>query len=788
MLGNFSFGDYFKREAILWAWEFLIKEMRIEPERLHVSIHQSDQEAYGIWRNEIGLPDQKIVRLGDKTNFWPSNAPAEGPNGPCGPCSEIYYDQGIVTGEGHSCSVEHDCGRFAEIWNLVFTQFDRQEGGKLVPLKNKNIDTGMGLERLACVIQEKKTNFEIDLFTPVIKNIKTILRWKEETGHITRLYSIADHLRAVAFAIADGVIPSNEGRGYVVRKLIRRAIWHAHELTGREQIGRPLLYSSVNQIVDVMRSAYPDLLSAQKNIEDTVRGEEDRFLRTLENGLALLEEKIKTARKSGKNKLSGEEVFSLYDTYGFPDELTRRIATEQGVEVEQKGFDRLMEEQKKRAKEASAISGAIFVSTNLEQRLHRLPQTKFLGYESHEAKGKVLLFQRDGDQGMVVLNQTPFYAESGGQVGDQGYLRAKGLEARVEDTQKKDRYTLHRIQLMKGKIKEGMMVTAVIDEKRRARVMRNYTATHLLHAVLRETLGPHVRQLGSLVAPDRLRFDYSFSRVLTEDELLQIETRTNEEILKDTPVRKEVKDYETAKKGGALAFFGEKYGSRVRIVSVPGISKEFCGGTHCDRTGQIGAFVILNESSIASGVRRIEASTGEGALEYLRRIRSQMQEVSRKLRTTPQEVVGKVEKLQERLKRIEKEGSQIPGTTADPKSLLAGAEQIGKYRIIFEECSGLEKRDLRHLSDSLRSLTKQTIWMLYTKSGERTQYVVGLSGDLKESSLDSREITQNLSTLVSGSGGGRKELSEGGGSDPEAFTRSKSEILDQLKAYLSGRN
>lgn len=788
MLGNFSFGDYFKREAILWAWEFLTEQMGLEAGRLHISVHQSDREAYEIWREEVKIPGQRITKLGDKTNFWPANAPADGPNGPCGPCSEIYYDQGAGPGRAHPCSVEHDCGRFAEIWNLVFTQFDRKNGGELLPLKNKNIDTGMGLERLACVVQGKKTNFEIDLFVPIVKEIKSILRWSGGADQMTRVYAIADHLRAVAFVIADGVIPSNEGRGYVARKLIRRAVWHAHELSGRKQIGRPVLFSGMCHVIESMKQAYPDLLPAQKNIEDTVRGEEERFLRTLEKGLALLNEKIKTAKRSGKNSLSGEEVFALYDTYGFPDELTRRIATEQGVEIAQKGFNRLMEEQKTRAKEASAISTAIFASTDFEQRLHGLSQTKFVGYENCEVKGKILLSQMEGNRGIVVLDQTPFYAESGGQVGDQGYLKAKGFEARVEDTQKKDRYILHRIGLLKGKIKVGMKVTAMIDEKRRSAAMRNHTATHLLHAVLREILGPHVRQLGSLVAPDRLRFDYSFSRPLTEDELLRIETRTNEEILKNTPVHKEVKDYETAKKVGALAFFGEKYGSRVRIVSVPGISKEFCGGTHCDRTGQIGAFIIVNESSVASGVRRIEALTGEGALEYLRQLRSQIQEVSRKLRTTPQEAAERVEKLQERLKKIEKEGPQTSGTTFDSKSLLEKAEQIEKYRIIFEECEGAERRDLRHLSDSLRSFTKRTVWLLYTRTAEKTLYVIGLSGDLKESNLDSREIAQNLSALVSGNGGGRKELSEGGATDPEAFTRSKTEILNQLKAYLSGKD
>ena len=659
MLGNFSFGDYSKKEAIRWAWQFLTEDMKLSPERLRVSIHKSDDEAYEIWRNQIRIPETWITRLGDKTNFWPSNARLEGPNGPCGPCSEIYYDQGeSVCSKPRECGISHECGRFAEIWNLVFTQYDRREGGKLVPLKNKNIDTGMGLERLACVVQKKKTNFEIDIFEPLIKQAETLLRLgtgKQNKDRISHLNAIVDHIRAVSFAIADGVIPANEGRGYVIRKLIRRAVWHAHQLIPGKTFEEPTLYRLVPTVVEVMKGGYPDLGGAQKNIQDTLKGEEDRFLRTLDTGLELLREKIDTAKRKGEKKLSGEEAFLLYDTYGFPDEITRSIAKEEGLEIDQAEFERLMEGQRTRAKGTSPLVQSIFVTTDFDKLLHALPPTEFLGYETHHGKGRILLSQTEGDRGIIVLDRTPFYAESGGQVGDQGTLKGKDFEAAVADTQKRDAYHLHYVQILRGGAREGLEVETRVDSRRRDAAMRNHTATHLLHAVLREVLGNQVRQLGSLVAPDRLRFDYSFSRPLTEEELLKIESRVNEEIYKDSTVQKEVKKTEEAKSEGALAFFGEKYGDKVRVVTVPGISKEFCGGTHCERTGQIGAFVIVSDASIASGVRRMEALTGEGALRHIQKMRSQIRQAAEKLRATPVELVERIEKLQQRMKQLEKE-------------------------------------------------------------------------------------------------------------------------------------
>lgn len=788
MLGNFSFGDYFKKEAIEWAWEFFTTTMRLPKERLRVSIHQSDDEAYGIWKNSIGLPDKSITRMGDKTNFWPSNAREEGPNGPCGPCSEIYFDQGKESvKDRHECSIEHDCGRFAEIWNLVFTQYDRQDGGKLVPLAQKNIDTGMGLERLACIVQKKKTNFETDIFDPINQAVKENLKLSDKSAKSAfHIYAISDHVRAVTFAITDGIIPANEGRGYVIRKLIRRALWRAHQLLGRE-LREPFLYKVASDVIEVMEKAYPELRKAEGNIKGTLKGEEERFLKTLETGLALLKEKIRAAKKKGEKNLSGEEAFLLYDTYGFPDELTKVIAEGEGLEIDQKGFEELMEGQRKRAKGTSPLVQSIFVTSELDKRLHGLQATEFLGYSTHRARGRVLLVQRKGNRAIVLLDRTPFYAESGGQVGDQGMLMGPGLEANVEDTQKKDKYVLHSIRVVKGKIEEGMEVEAQVDSKKRDQAMRNHTATHLLHAVLREVLGKQVRQLGSLVHPDRLRFDYSFSRPLTQEEFSRIEQRVNEEILKDTLVQKEEKGFDDAQKEGAIAFFGEKYGKKVRIVTVPGISKELCGGTHCERTGQIGSFVITSDSSIASGVRRIEALTGEGALRYVQILRSQVNLAAERLRTTPAELVERIEKLQEKAKKLEKEGKENRAPSVDPKKLLESGEKAGGYTLILEKIDGAGKEELRKVSDLLRSQAKRAAWFLLSSADDKVSFLIGLSADLKDEAIDAREISKQIVSLIDGSGGGRRDLVEGGAKDVELVEKNWKTLTTVLKSYLKGK-
>jgi alanyl-tRNA synthetase len=782
MLGNFSFGDYFKEGAIEMAWEFLTKELKLDPKRLRISVHNSDDEAYKLWSEKIGIRKDWIYKLGDKDNFWPANAPKDGPNGPCGPCSEIYYDQNPSLGDGGDLEQtfeEQEDGktvkrkRFAEIWNLVFTQFDRQDGGKLVPLAQKNIDTGMGLERLACMIQGQKTNYEIDIFRPINEKIEELLlgKGKKVTGSTRmHLYAISDHARAVTFSMADGVIPSNEGRGYVIRKLIRRALWRAHQIKPMQELD-PFLYQLVPTIASVMKT-YPELKDAAASIAATLKGEEERFLDTFETGSKLLENKLAQLKSK---VLPGEVVFELYDTYGFPDELTNMILQERGMEIDKKGFDKAMDEQRKRAKDTSKMKGDIFATTDLEKVLHSLPPTEFTGYHALEGEGKVLHVELDGKKGIVILDKSPFYAESGGQVGDYGVLKGN-FEAKVTDTQKKDKYSVHYIELISGTPKAGDKVKGIVDKNRRERSMRNHTATHLLHAALRNILGPQVRQLGSLVAPDKLRFDYSYGQALTAEQIKQIEDSVNAEILKDTDVSKEEKELEEAKKEGALAFFGEKYGKTVRVVSIPGYSKEFCGGTHCDRTGQIGSFVIVSDSSIASGTRRIEALTGEGAIEYLRNLKSQITQLSQTLKTTPDKLAERTSKLKKLEKEVEKGGSQGQVTASSEKSASIGGRQFTASSYKELTVDGLRKQ-----SDYMRSSTAKTVYFLAAENEDKIQFIVGLSHDLLKDGLDLRDFGKKVAQILEGSCGGRADMVQGGAPNKGQLAKTLDEIVNAAK-------
>jgi len=654
-------------------------------------------------------------------------------------------------------------------------------------VEKKNIDTGMGLERLACILQNKKTNFEIDIFEPINRDARKCLKLTKAAEH--HIYAISDHVRAVVFAMADGVVPSNEGRGYVIRKLIRRALWMAHQaLRGDKEksfkeVSDPFLFRVAPTVIDVMKGAYPDLKETQDNVQNMLRSEEERFLATLETGSTILAERIDRIKKEKCKVVPGDVVFELYDTYGFPDELTRVIAHEEGLGIDQARFDHLMEAQRKRGKQASQISSSIFFTSELEKKLSSLPANKFLGYQKLSAEGKVLFTDIRKGKGIVVLDQTPFYAESGGQVGDQGVLENTKFKGKVLDTQKKDQCILHAVEIEKGGIKPGDVLKASVDESRRNQAMRNHTATHLLHAVLREIFGKQVRQLGSLVHPDRLRFDYSFSRALTEEEISLVERRVNEEILLNKSVEKEEKDFDRAKQDGAIAFFGEKYGDRVRVVTVPGISKEFCGGTHCERTGQIGAFVITSETSIASGVRRIEALTGEGALAYVRKLRHQMRAAAERLRTTPQDLSDKITKLQERAKQLERAGGAVTGGL-DAKNILKNSEPVGSWHLIIERFGVIPCEELRKISDTLRSQSKRTVWLLLCQSDEKIHFLVGLSADLKGGALDAGEIAKKTASILGGSGGGRKDLAEGGGPDPEALEKNWETISAAVKSYL----
>ncbi len=783
MLGNFSFGDYFKKEAIEWAWEFLTEKLQISKKRLRVSVHKDDDEAYKIWRDQIKIKPEWIYKLGDKDNFWPSNAPKDGPNGPCGPCSEIYFDQDPSQGDGGTAEDK----RFAEIWNLVFTQFDRQNGGKLVPLAQKNIDTGMGLERLACVLQGKETNYEIDTLRTINDAVESAL--KVNQANLPKnlkysVYAITDHLRAIVVSMADGVIPSNESRGYVIRKLIRRALWHAHKIIAPKPLEGAFLFKIVKVVVAVLRNPYPELADAEASITQMMRAEEERFLEALEKGLNILNDRLKSL--NGK-MLHGEIVFELYDTYGFPDELTRMIAEERGLEIDQKGFERLMEEQRKRAKDASKISGSIFVTSEIEKKLAALPATKFLGYSMLESKAKIIFADIKDGKGVMVLDQTPLYAESGGQVGDHGILKGKNLEAKVIDTQKKDSLNLHIVEILKGSAKTGDEVSVMADKKRRDAVMRNHTATHLLHAALRNLLGDSVRQLGSLVAPDRLRFDYSYGKPLSAEQLRAIEESVNAEILKDTPVSKEEKAIEIAKEEGAIAFFGDKYGDKVRVVTVPGYSKEFCGGTHCDRTGQIGLFLIVSDSSIASGTRRIEALTGDGALAATRGYRDLLGSLCQDLKATPEQLGERIEKMRKTIKQLEKDRDKGHASVLDAKELLAGAKKAGSVQWAAYLGKSVPMNQLLPVSDLLKNEGKKTVYLLAAENDEKVHLILGMSRDLAESSLDLRELMREIGPLTGVQGGGRRDLVQGGGENHGQLQKEWALLEDKAIAFLASK-
>lgn len=781
MLGNFSFGDYFKKEAIEWAWEFLTRTLSIPKERLRITVHEKDTEAFDIWRKVIGLPEDWIYLCGDRSNFWPANAPTDGPNGPCGPCSEIYFDQNP---DIRGTPVD-DSGKFAEIWNLVFTQYDRQDGGKLVPLANKNIDTGMGLERLACVLQGKASNFEIDIFVPIHEAILQALGLDTEKVETKKLYTISDHLRAAVFSIADGVVPSNEGRGYVIRKLIRRAIWQAQQLMPEQKLAKPFLFKAASSVIRVMAKAYPELRDAEENIRMVLSQEEERFLRTLDDGLRILKGQLADFRKEGLKTVPAETVFELYDTFGFPGELTRGIAESEGFAIDHAGFERLMEDQRTRSKEGSKISSEIFSSSGLDKIPANIPATTFLGYDKLQAKATILWHQTEGAQATVILDQTPFYAESGGQAGDQGLIEGSGLQLKVIDTRKLDKYFLHQVEVLQGSLAEGVAVNASVDTARREDIMRNHTATHLLHAALRNTLGSSVRQLGSLVAPDRLRFDFSFGRSVTPDELRTIEKAANDQILLDTPILKESKTLEEAKKEGALAFFGDKYGDRVRMISIPEFSKELCGGTHCDRTGQIGLLLITGESSVASGVRRIEAVTGSHALCYVRSLQDQISSISRTLKVGPADIPARIAKMMESMKAQKKAGTQASGNLADVKSLLGNARPAGSCRMVTARLENAGIPALRDLANRLREEGQKLVFVIATSQEEKLHVIVGLSADLQKTPLDMKALFGRLSATLNVSGGGRPDLVQAGGPDRGQFEASKAAVEDIVAAYLT---
>lgn len=778
MLGNFSFGDYFKEEAILWAMEFLTDVLRIPPDKLRVSVHRNDEEAYRIWTDKMKVPPAWVAKLGDKSNFWPANAPLDGPNGPCGPCSEIFFDQGEQYGcKMPDCGVDCDCGRFAEIWNLVFTQYDRQEGGKLLPLVAKNIDTGAGLERIACVLQGKRNNFETDGLAPLVESVLT--RFGLDPKNIKSrealqfARTIVDHGRAATFAIADGAQPSNEGRGYVVRKLIRRAVWRGKSLAGDIRM-KPFLAALAQEIAQRMSSPYPYLLQEMAHIRMLLDGEEERFLETLEDGKKVLRRIIDETRNRGSGEISAEEAFKLYDTYGFPDELTVALAGESGLTVDVRGFEALMEKQRQMAKDGSKIADSIFVTQDIPPALTNQPATKFLGYDTLNASGTVLFSDLKGNEGWIVLDQTPFYAEQGGQVGDHGEMRWNGGSARVLDTLKKDLWSMHRVKIEYGAILKGTTVDLSVDAERRWKIRRHHTATHLLHAALHKVLGPHARQLGSLVSSEKLRFDFSHPKSLTVDEIKEIENFVNSAILSDLPVTVTLKSLNDARQEGAIAFFGEKYKEEVRVVQVSAnLSKELCGGTHVDRTGEIGILLITSESSVASGTRRIEAVAGSAALEYSRENQAKLGKIADLLKCSKDDITQRIGKLQSKVKELEKKPQAKASGTGNIAALTETSLDIKGIKVIVHELRDVEVNDLRGITDQIRkSMSAEFLVVLFTTIADSVKFVVASSSEKADASRIAARVAQGLE----GSGGGKKEFAQGGSKRPD--------LVDKVRSYL----
>ena len=764
MLGNFSFGDYFKKDAIKFAWELITQEYGLPKEKLWVTVYQTDDDAYNIWANDIGVPKERIVRIGDKAggkryesdNFWQM-----GDTGPCGPCSEIFYDHGEGIPGGPPGSADADGDRYIEIWNLVFMQFNRDEAGTLHPLPKPSVDTGMGLERISAVLQHVHSNYEIDLFQALIKAAARETSTKDLTNNSLKV--IADHIRAVSFLIVDGVIPSNEGRGYVLRRIARRAMRHGYKL---EQKGL-FFYKLVVTLAEVMGDAYPELRANQTRIEQIIKAEEERFAETLEHGMKILEGKL----VGGEKMLDGETAFMLYDTYGFPLDLTADITRERGVNVDQAGFETAMKQQRDQARAA----GKFKVAAGIE---YKGDKTQFVGYEKLTQQAKVIALYRDDvsvdqlnseETGTVVLDTTPFYAESGGQVGDEGELMHADYRFAVRDTQKVQADVFgHQGVLLKGTkpMRVGDSVSAQVNEDMRGRTMRNHSATHLMHKALREVLGSHVAQKGSLVDAYKTRFDFSHQAAISAEDLSRIETIVNGEILANAATQAKVMPIEAAQKTGAMMLFGEKYGDEVRVLEI-GSSKELCGGTHVARTGDIGLFKILSEGGVAAGVRRIEATTGVGALEYVQKLDNTLNEVALALKSQPAELTQKIGAMLDQVKTLEKELARLKSKMASSQGddLADQAQDVKGVKVLTAQMDGADVQALRETMDKLKDKLKSAAIVLSSVADGKVTLIAGVTAD-QISKVKAGELVNFVAQQVGGKGGGRPDMAQAGGTDP----------------------
>ncbi|MET0052848.1 MAG: alanine--tRNA ligase [Candidatus Thiodiazotropha sp.] len=783
MLGNFSFGDYFKRDAIRYAWEFLTQTIGLPADKLWVTVYEDDDEAADIWLKEIGVDEKRFTRIGDKPggkrfesdNFW-----SMGDTGPCGPCSEIFYDHGEAIWGGPPGSAEEDGDRYIEIWNLVFMQYNRDAEGNMTPLPKPSVDTGMGLERLAAVLQHVHSNYEIDLFAHLIEAAAKLTGCTNLEEKSLRV--IADHIRSCAFLIVDGVLPSNEGRGYVLRRIIRRAIRHGYMLGVQEAI----FFKLVEPLCREMGDFYPELVKQREQVEKVLRLEEERFAQTLEQGMKILDEAIQDLKGE---VIPGETVFKLYDTYGFPKDLTADIARERQLSIDEIGFEKAMAEQRKRAQEASHFSMSDAVELGLEQ------ETLFSGYERLEDQARVVALMKDGesveqleagDQGMVFLDHTPFYAESGGQVGDQGTLEGAGVLFEVDGSRK---YTggvfAHIGKLEEGTLKLGDPVKAQVNAYTRQATALNHSATHLLHAALRTVLGEHVAQKGSLVDPERLRFDFSHFEPITREQLQTIEQMVNEQIRHNHDVQTRIMSLDMAKQSGAMALFGEKYADEVRVLSMGDFSTELCGGTHVNAVGDIGLFKITGETGIAAGVRRVEAVTGQRAIEWIEADEERLQRVAELIKTGREDVESKLEQLLDRNRRLEKELEQLKSKLASAagSDLASQAISLGEVKVLAANLEGADPKSLRDTLDQLKNKLGSAVLLLTTVKDGKVSLVAGVTKDLT-GQVKAGDLVKMAAETVGGKGGGRPDMAQAGGSNPDALPQALAQVEPWVKTQL----
>ena len=775
MLGNFSFGDYFKSEAIRFAWEFLTKELKLPKEKLWVSVFEDDAEAEDIWINEIGFPKDRISHCGAKDNFWQM-----GDTGPCGPCSEIFYDHGEHIQGGPPGTPEEDGDRFIEIWNLVFMQFERQEDGTLVPLKSPGIDTGMGLERLAAVLQHVNNNYDIDAFSEITSEIvKLTPKDKKITVEDSSVRVIADHIRSTTFMVVDGITPSNEGRGYVLRRIIRRAIRHGHKIG----ISDVFFYKLVKLLAIQNKQAYPELFNSMKNVESIFKKEEKRFIQTLDQGMSILEEAIS---KIDDNVISGDIAFKLYDTFGFPLDLTADVAREKGLTIDLDGFDLAMDKQKERARNAGdfdAKKNAIIIDK----------ETNFLGYESTSSpatiteiikNGKLVDSITTGDEAIIVMSESPFYAESGGQVGDIGILKNNACEFNVSDTQKQASGAIEHFGIMNnGDLKINDSVDAIVDDNRRNNIMKNHSATHLLHEALRQSLGNSIEQKGSLVDSDKLRFDFSFDGALTNESIGDIELIVNQQILTNSKVKTQVSDIESAKKSGARALFGEKYGDTVRVLSMgkDNFSVELCGGTHVKRLGDIARFKIISEGGIAAGIRRIEAVTGIEAYKSDKRAQDSLEKIASTIKTNAGQAQEKVLQLIHQQKELDKEISSLKKQLASGQGdeLLTKVEKVNGINLLAIELKDVGGKELRDIADKLKDKIGSVVIVLAAVNNGKVSLISGVTKDLT-SKYQAGKILNHVAIQIGGKGGGRPDMAQGGGTNPDKLTKALKSVRELI--------